>query len=101
LDDKYPGFPVFNLDHLKPYVDSPGHLGTRSKMPETRDRVAAEEYEVEKIIAKKYDKRRKTHLWLVRWKSYGPQHDTWQTTRDLRNAPEMMRAFSKSVGDRE
>jgi hypothetical protein len=70
-------------------------------MSETRDRVAAEEYEVEKIIAKKYDKRRKTHLWLVRWKSYGPQHDTWQTTKDLRNAPEMMRAFSKSVGDRE
>jgi hypothetical protein len=101
LDDKYPGFPVFNLDHLKPYVDSPERLGIRSKMPETRDRVATEEYEVEKIIAKKYDKRRKTHLWLVRWKSYGPQHDTWQTTKDLRNAPEMMRAFSKSVGDRE
>jgi hypothetical protein len=100
LDDKYPGFPVFNLDHLKPYVESQEHLGIRSKMPETRDRIAAEEYEVEKIIAKKYDKRRKTHLWLVRWKSYGPQHDTWRTTKDLRNAPEMMRAFSKSVRNR-
>jgi hypothetical protein len=36
-------------------MDSPGDLGFRSKMSETRDRVAAEEYEVEKIIGKKYN----------------------------------------------
>jgi hypothetical protein len=74
LDDKYPGFPVFNLDHLKPYMESPPSLGKRNRLPATRDKVMSEEYEVEKIVAKKYDKRRKTHLWLVRWKTYRPQH---------------------------
>jgi hypothetical protein len=34
-------------------------------------------------------------MWLVRWKNYGPQFDTWQTKRDLRNVPEMLRAFDK------
>jgi hypothetical protein len=96
LSDKYPGFPVFNLDHMKPYKESPKEFGDRTMMPETRDKLEAEEYEVEKIVGKKYDKRRKTHLWLVRWKNYGPQFDSWQTTRDLRNAPEMMREYSKS-----
>jgi hypothetical protein len=95
LNDKYPGFPVFNLDHMKPYKESPERFGDRTTMPELRDRAESEEYEVEKIVGKKYDKRRKTHLWLVRWKNYGPQFDSWQSTRDLRNAPEMMREYSK------
>jgi hypothetical protein len=65
-------------------------------MPSTReDKPVAEEYEVEKIVGKKYDKSRKQHLWLVRWKNYGPQFDTWQTKKDLRNAPEMLCAFKK------
>jgi hypothetical protein len=99
LNDKYPGFPVFNLDHMKPYKESAERFGQRTLMSETRDRAESEEYEVEKIVGKKYDKRRKTHLWLVRWKDYGPQFDTWQTTRDLRNAPEMMREFSRTSRD--
>jgi hypothetical protein len=96
LDHRYPGFPVFNIDHLKPYNESAQIWGERTTMPSTREhKLVTEEYEVEKIVGKKYDKRRKQHLWLVRWKDYGPQFDTWQTRKDLRNAPEMLRAFEK------
>ncbi|KAJ7145939.1 hypothetical protein C8R44DRAFT_723802 [Mycena epipterygia] len=60
-------------------------------MPDLRKgKTASEEYKVEKIVGKKYDKRRKTHMWLVRWRGYGAQFDTWQTSKDLKNAPEMM-----------
>jgi hypothetical protein len=96
LDDRYPGFPIFNFDHLKPYKESPERFGLRTTMADTRaDKNVTEEYEVEKIVGKKYDKSRRQNMWLVRWKNYGPQFDTWQSKRDLRNAPEMLRAFDK------
>jgi hypothetical protein len=96
LDDRYPGFPIFNFDHLKPYKESPDRFGLRATLPSTRDhKTESEEYEVEKIVGKKYDKSKKQHMWLVRWKNYGPQFDTWQTKKDLRNAPEMLRAFER------
>jgi hypothetical protein len=97
LDDRYPGFPVFNLDHLKPYKESPAELGSHTTMADTREhKPVTEEYEVERIVGDRYDKRRKTRMWLVRWKGYGPQFDTWQTHKDLRNAPEMLKEYAKS-----
>lgn len=36
MSDKYPGFPVFNIEHLKKYEDSPPEMGERTKMPESR-----------------------------------------------------------------
>jgi hypothetical protein len=96
LDDRYLGFPVFNYDHLKPYKGATKEFGPRLTLPDTRTRKpASEEYEVEKIIGKRFEKSKKQNLWLVRWKNYGAQHDSWQTHKDLRNAPEMMRAFEK------
>jgi hypothetical protein len=70
--------------------------GARLQLADIRDGTpAAEEYEVEKIMGKCYDKSRWQNMWLVRWKNYGPQHDSWQTKKDLRNAPEMLRAFER------
>jgi hypothetical protein len=101
LNDKYPGFPVFNLDHLKPYVESDPKLGDRTVMAETRDhKPVSEEYEVERIVGNRYDKRRKSKMWLIRWKDYGSQFDTWQTHRDLRNAPEMIHSYLKDKAKR-
>lgn len=86
---------------MKAYKESPEEFGARSLMADTRDnKLATEEYEVEKIVGDRYDKRRKTWMWLVRWKDYGAQFDTWQTHRDLRNAPEMLKEYLKSKGKR-
>jgi hypothetical protein len=97
LDHRYPGFPVFNYDHLKPYKEPIEDAeSSRLRLPDTRDNTpATEEYEVEKVVGKRYDKSRRQNMWLVRWKNYGPQHDSWQTKKDLRNAPEMVRAFKR------
>jgi hypothetical protein len=97
LDDRYPGFPVFSYDHLKPYTEPIEDVeGSRLRLLDTRSKKpATEEYEVERIVGKRYDKARKQNMWLVRWKNYGPQHNSWQTRKDLRNAPEMVRAFER------
>jgi hypothetical protein len=67
LDDRYPGFPVFNYDHLKPYVEPVGeNAEPRLRLPDTRTKApATEEYEVEKVVGKRYDKSRRQNLWLV------------------------------------
>ncbi|KAJ7832702.1 hypothetical protein B0H13DRAFT_1914904 [Mycena leptocephala] len=60
------------------------------------NKLATEEYEVERIVGDKYDKQRKTRMWFVRWKDYGPQFDTWQTHKDLRNVPEMLKEYLRN-----
>jgi hypothetical protein len=81
---------------MKPYKESLDEFGERIVMPDTREhKPESEEYEVEKIVGRRFDKSKKQDVWLVRWKNYGPQFDSWQTRKDLRNAPEMLRAFAK------
>jgi hypothetical protein len=50
LDDRYPGFPVFNYHHLKPYTEPVEDVvGSRLRLLKTRDKnPASEEYKVEK-----------------------------------------------------
>ncbi len=91
LSGKYPGFPVFNIKHLKAYRSSPPKWPNRTKLPETRTGDQEEEYEVDSIVV--HRKRGGRLEYLVRWKGYGPQFDTWATHTDLKNAPEILRMY--------
>lgn len=94
LGDNYPGLPIFNLEHLKRYQVSPEEFGDRTTMPDSRAlKPANEEYEVEKIIGHRYDKKRRTWLYLVRWVGYSPLYDLWLTARDLKNAPDVLHEY--------
>jgi hypothetical protein len=88
---------MFNYDHLKPYTEPTEDAeGARLRLLDTRTKApATEEYKVDKIVGKHYNKSCRQNMWLVRWKNYGPQHDSWQSKKDLRNAPEMLRAFER------
>jgi hypothetical protein len=50
-----------------------------------------EEYEVEKILNSRKVGRQLQYL--IRWKGYGPEEDTWQPKADVANAPELVRRF--------
>lgn len=97
MSDKYPGSNVINVEHLRRY--KPSRFGNRETLPETRtDKVAKEEYEVDDIVAHRKSKRGKGLEFLVRWKGYSPQFDTWETRSNLRNAPSLLSAYLKRVG---
>ena len=94
MSDKYPGLPVFNIQHLKKYEDSPAEWGERTTMPESRRlRKESEEYEVEAIVG--HRRKGKAIQYLVRWAGYGPQFDTWEPHRGLRNASIVLNEYRK------
>ena len=72
--------PVVNIQHLTKYHRSPDN--TRRILENPRDQLrSSEEYKVEKIVAEKR-KGNKT-FYLIRWKGYNSENDSWQTARDL------------------
>jgi hypothetical protein len=96
MSNRYPGLPIFNVEHFKKYVESPEVLGERTKLPETRFKKEEKtEFVVEKIIAHRFDRRGKTIKYLVRWEGYGPQFDTWEPRSNLTNAPMILSKYRK------
>ncbi|SJL16563.1 uncharacterized protein ARMOST_20089 [Armillaria ostoyae] len=96
MSDRYPGSLVFNIEHLKPYIDSPPELKEHTKLPEMQLEIPSDEFEVEEIVGHKYQ--RGKIQYLVRWTGYGPQFDSWASTADLKNAPEIVRNYRRSEG---
>jgi hypothetical protein len=96
LPDTYPMHNVVNIQHLTRYRRAPE--GDRPVLPNPRDDIVpSEEYEVEDILASRYNKKKQRIEYLVRWLGYDPDHDSWQTALDLRNAPEIMRRFRQRL----
>jgi hypothetical protein len=90
LPDTYPMHNIVNLQHLTKYHRSPDE--TRPKLANPRDALpSSEEYEVDKIVGEQ--KRNGKLMYQVRWKGYSAEHDTWQSARDLRNAPELLKEW--------
>ena len=86
--------PTFNIDKLKPYSD-PAAFASRPNQFDRPppDAVAASngdaQWEVESIVAQRYTGKRTQYL--VRWKGYAAEENTWEPLSSLSNAPD---AFS-------
>jgi len=52
-----------------------------------------EEWEVEKVLNKK--KMRGVEKYLIRWKSFTAEGDTWERRENLKNAEELIEEFEK------
>ncbi|KFH70465.1 hypothetical protein MVEG_03315 [Podila verticillata NRRL 6337] len=55
-----------------------------------------EEYEVEKLLAHRYDSKGNLQ-YKVRWFKFSKDHDSWQTLEDLASAPETIRDFRQPL----
>jgi hypothetical protein len=95
--------PVFNISRLKPYVPSRSEFATR---PQRYDRPPPEAdadsngdrlYEVERLVACR--KRGRTRDYLVAWKGYPPEENTWEPRASVvRTAREALVEFESTHG---
>ena len=54
-----------------------------------------EEYEVDHIVRHKKN-RQGRFLFLIRWKGYGPDEDSWEPASNLKHAREILNAYKMS-----
>lgn len=86
--------PVFHVSNLRPYSPDPIHERHPPKPPTTiiaNDGV--EEYEVETILDSRLYRGKLQYL--VRWKGYGPEENSWEPEANLKNAKTMITKFHK------
>lgn len=67
-------------------------LKRSSHQPATEESTGVDEFEVETIL--KHRKRKGKLQYLVRWKNYPPNHDSWQNESDL-YCPEIFNQYIK------
>ncbi len=87
--------PVFHISHLRPYRDPNRVVSGRVERPPPPLVADGEEhYEVERILRHRVNPRNNLVSYLVRWRGYSPEHDSWVSRRDL-NAPTLLRNYHR------
>jgi len=83
--------PVVNISRVQLY--KPQVEGQKKTPPKLVIIEGEEEFEVEKIINKRTV--REKEKFLVRWKRYMAEEDTWESRENLENAKELVEEFEK------
>jgi len=86
--------PVVNISRIRRYVDQV--KGQRKEAPQPVIVEGEEEWEVEKILNKK--RIRGKDKYLVRWKGFTAEGDTWESRENLQNAGDSLREFEEEYG---
>lgn len=88
---------VISVAHLEPATDPVEDPYRRRRLPMSAVVIDGEdEYEIEKLIRKRRIRRRRDYSiqYLVRWLTYGPENDTWETEHELRrHANDLVEAY--------
>jgi Chromo (CHRromatin Organisation MOdifier) domain len=75
---------VINIQHLTKYYQGVQEEG-RAKLPELRELSTEEEYKVEKLVGNRYNPQKWRREYLVWWKGYRPEHNTFEPEYALQN----------------
>ncbi|KAL1864356.1 hypothetical protein Daus18300_007780 [Diaporthe australafricana] len=68
-----------------------GRPGRKPKVE--KEEPADEEYEVEKILDSEKDAKSKQALFLVKWKGYGEEENTWEPKTNLMHAKDLLKEY--------
>ena len=82
---------VVNVSQIKRYVNQVN--GQRREAPQPVVVEGEEEWKVEKILNKR--KIRGKDKFLVRWKGFMAEGDTWESRENLQNAGDLLREFEE------
>ena len=86
--------PVVNVSRIKRYIDQVD--GQRKEIPQPVVIEGEEEWEVEKILNKR--RVRGKNKFLVRWRAFTVEGDTWESRENLQNAGDLLREFEEEYG---
>jgi Chromo (CHRromatin Organisation MOdifier) domain len=95
--------PVFNISRLKPYRDGLVSFPTRpvryARPPPVAeaDSNGQAEYEVERLLARRRVGRATEYL--VQWKGYPPEENTWERVRNLQGARKLVSEFESQASE--
>ena len=88
--------PTIHVSKLRKYIKNPERFQERLPKPAPIKIKKKDEYEVEDILAQRI-KKKKTE-YLVRWKGYGKEDDTWEPASNLTNAQRILKRFLNKEG---
>ena len=89
--------PVVNVSKLQMYKSQV--KGQKAMKPAPVIVEGEEEFEVEKILNKR--KIRGKDKFLVRWKGYTAETDTWEDRENLKNAGKLVKEFEREYGEED
>ena len=89
--------PVVNVSRVHKYKNQVE--GQKKEVPQPVVIEGKEEWEVEKILNKRIV--RGKEKFLVRWKGFTSEADTWEGRENLENAKEALRDFEREYGREE
>ena len=94
--------PTFHVSLLEEYVAKKGQdpdLYLAGEFPELADDDEEQEWEVEAIVDHKQDGRYKERQYLVKWRSWPDDHNTWLPAfPNLENAKDLLKSYDKNHG---
>jgi Integrase zinc binding domain/Chromo (CHRromatin Organisation MOdifier) domain len=96
IPPEYKMHPIINIQHLAKYHHDK-LSDEQTKLPKLRELAKEEEYEVERIIGHHYNWSKRRREYLVRWKGYGPEHNTFKPEMSLWNAFSCLREYHKTL----
>jgi len=88
-------YPVVNVSKVQLY--KPQVEGQKKIPPKLFIIEGVEEFKVEKILNKRIV--RGKEKFLVRWKGYMAEEDTWENRKNLENAKELVEEFEREYGE--
>ena len=89
---------MFHLSLLEPYRSD----GRVQPPPPPIELEGVLEYEVETILGHRFRGRRHPRAsYLIAWKGYGPEHNSWEPERNVVNAPELVADYWKRQAEQQ
>ncbi|XP_055383519.1 mucin-2 [Condylostylus longicornis] len=84
------------VQKTSPVVIKPNQTSRRAKR--TIPNSSSTEFEtVEKIVAKRFNPRRKMHEYLVKWEGYPHDQNSWEPQSHLDTCPQLLETFEKQL----